>query len=196
VKTRLGREIGFSEATVVYRELAEQQLRRVPGDCRTEVHYAPRGAAGEVRQWLGSGFTYRVQRGGDLGERLDRAFDQGFRRGYGPVIAIGSDCPELDEDCLRRAIKWLADTDVVLGPASDGGYYLIGLRRPAPRVFEDIAWGTSTVLVSTRARIKECGLSSRLLEEKDDIDDLAGLQRHVAGGTVGAKLLGASLAGG
>lgn len=180
VKTRLGRELGFAEATRVYRDLAEQQLRRIPGEFRTEIHYAPRGAAAEMRQWLGRGHHYRAQSGGDLGERMSKAFAGGFQRGYRRILAIGSDCPELDAACLRRAGALLERTDVVLGPATDGGYYLIGLRRPAPRLFEEIAWGASTVLATTLSRMRECELSGSLLEEKEDIDDLAALTRHLA----------------
>lgn len=187
VKTRLGREIGFDGATVVYRDLAEQQLRRIPGEFRTEIRYAPHGAAAEMRQWLGRGCHYRAQSGGDLGERMRNAFAQGFQRGYQQIIAIGADCPELDEACLRRAAGLLAESDVVLGPASDGGYYLIGLRRPEPRLFAGIEWSTATVLATTQARIRECGLSCSLMEEKEDIDDLATLRRHQAKGTVGAR---------
>ena len=183
VKTRLGREIGMSEATVIYRQLAEQQLRRIPGEFRTEIRYAPRGVATEMRQWLGHGYRYRAQSGGDLGERMSSAFAQGFQRGHQPIIAIGADCPELDEASLRRAAGLLAESDVVLGPASDGGYYLIGLRRPEPRLFAGIEWSTSTVLATTQARIQECGLSCSLMEKKDDIDDLAALRRHLAKGS-------------
>jgi len=188
VKTRLGLEIGFDEATVIYRQLAEEQLSRIPTDFRTEIHYAPRGAAGEMRAWLGRDAAFKAQSGGDLGERLSKAFADGFRRGYHQIIAIGSDCPELDESCLRRAAGKLTATDVVLGPATDGGYYLIGLRIPAPRVFENIEWSTATVLASTQARIQECGLSSSLLEEKEDIDDLAALRRHRTKGSVRSRL--------
>lgn len=184
VKTRLGKETGFEQATVVYRQLAEAQLSWIPADFGTEIHYAPRGAVQEMRAWLGGRRLYRAQTGGNLGARLGQAFAGAFRRGYARVIAIGSDCPELDEDCLHRASRALAENDVVLGPATDGGYYLIGLRRPAPRLFEDIAWSTATVLATTQARIQECGLSSFLLEEKEDIDDLASLRRHRTKGAV------------
>lgn len=181
VKTRLGRDIGMEEATLVYRGLAEQQLRRIPADFRTEVHYAPRGAAGEMRAWLGPQVACRAQSGPDLGARMSNAFARGFQRGYRAIIAIGSDCPGLDAACLRQAAGQLAKVDVVLGPAVDGGYYLIGLRSPAPSLFEGIEWSTATVLATTLVRIQECGLSHALLEEKDDIDDLAALRRHLAG---------------
>lgn len=178
VKTRLGREIGMAVATAAYRKLAEQQLRRIPSRFRTEVHYAPRGSRAEMRAWLGRRVNFRVQSGGDLGVRLSYAFAHGFARGYRRILAIGSDCPDLDATCLRQADALLQQTDVVLGPATDGGYYLIGLKRPAPRLFEDIAWSTETVCATTVIRAKECGLTHILLEAKDDIDDLAAWRRH------------------
>lgn len=180
VKTRLGRDIGHPRATAMYRALAEQQLDRIPAEFRTEIHYAPRGARMEMRQWLGRRHLFRAQNGRDLGERMSRAFVQGFLRGFERIIAIGSDCPELDRDCLRRADAELRRADVVLGPATDGGYYLIGLRRPQPALFKDIAWSTETVLAETLVRIRGNELTHRLLEEKEDIDDLAGWQRHQA----------------
>jgi len=178
VKTRLGREIGMPAATDIYRELAEQQLHRIPAGFRVEVHYAPRGASVEMRSWLGQKVNLRVQSAGDLGDRLRHAFAQGFARGYRRIMAIGSDCPELDAATLRQAAGLLEESDVVLGPASDGGYYLIGLRRPAPRLFENIAWSTETVCATTLDRARESGLTHALLEVKDDIDDLAALRRH------------------
>lgn len=180
VKTRLGREIGTAGATRLYRRLAKAQLARLPAGLDCEIHYAPHGAGREMWDWLGSRHTFRVQRGGNLGERLNHGFARGFARGFQPILAIGADCPGLDGDCLQRAAAALTRVDVVLGPASDGGYYLIGLRQPAPRLFDGIAWGGPTVLAATRSRIRKCGLSSLLLDTKDDIDELADWRRHEA----------------
>ncbi|MBI2517028.1 MAG: TIGR04282 family arsenosugar biosynthesis glycosyltransferase [Opitutae bacterium] len=181
VKTRLGREIGHEPATALYRRMAEEQLARIPAEMRAEVHYAPRGAKPDMTEWLGKRH-YRAQAGGDLGARLNHAFLTGFRRGYRPVLAIGADCPDLDAACLRRAVLLLGSHDVVLGPATDGGYYLIGLRAPAPRLFADIEWSTSTVLADTVQRAKAGGLSVAQLEERLDIDDLASLKQHLGTG--------------
>jgi len=180
VKTRLGRQVGFDPATRIYRAMAERQLRSVPESFRIEVHYAPRGAAAEMRAWLGANHHYCVQSGGDLGQRLARAFARAFCRGGKEVIAIGADCPGLDGDCLTEAARRLKRSDVVLGPAADGGYYLIGLRRPAPQLFEGIAWSSENVLKQTLERVTACGLSCELLSVKEDIDDLESLRRHVA----------------
>lgn len=179
VKTRLGRQVGFDQATRIYRVMAERQLRSVPENFRIEVHYAPRGARSEMRDWLGANYHYCAQAGGDLGQRLARAFERGFRRGAKEIIAIGADCPGLDGACLIEAARRLRKADVVLGPAADGGYYLIGLRRPAPQLFESIAWSSADVLRQTLDRVAELGLSSALLTVKEDIDDLESLRRHL-----------------
>lgn len=179
VKTRLAREVGAEEAARIYRTLAEGQLRRVPENFRVEVHYAPRGARAEMQAWLGTGLHYCIQPGGDLGRRLTHAFVRAFRRGAAAVIAIGADCPGLDGACLKEAIRRLGQADVVLGPASDGGYYLVALRRSAPEIFAGIAWGSKDVLQQTRQRAADGGLSCALLPVKEDIDDAVSLRRHL-----------------
>jgi len=89
------------------------------------------------------------------------------------------DCPGLDGACLVEAARRLRKTDVVLGPVADGGYYLIGLRRPAPQLFDGIAWSSEHVLQQTVERIAASGLSHQLLSVKEDIDDLESLRRHL-----------------
>ncbi len=181
VKTRLGRQVGHDQATRIYRVMAERQVRSVPENFRVEVHYAPRGAQNEMRGWLGSNYHYCVQTGGDLGQRLTQAFARGFRRGAKEIIAVGADCPGLDGASLTEAVRRLRKTDVVLGPAADGGYYLIGLRLPAPQLFEGIAWSSENVLRQTLDRVALRGLSCELLTVKEDIDDLESLRRHLDG---------------
>lgn len=120
------------------------------------------------------------QGGGDLGERMARAIARGLERHHG-VLVIGTDAPGLDAGVLRRAAAALRTHDAVAAPASDGGYVLIGLSAPAPRLFADVAWSTGTVMAQTRARAAELRL--RLLElatlhDVDEPDDLV----HVPGG--------------
>ena len=189
VKTRLAREIGAAAALVVYRRLAEGQLARIPPGFRAEVTYAPRGARAEMRDWLGSRVHYRAQVGTGLGERLAHAFASAFARGYRTVLAIGADCPGLDGACLVRAQALLEGRDAVIGPADDGGYYLLGLRRPAPGVFRGIDWGTPAVLTQTRARLKAAGRTHAMLRPKADVDTLADLRRWQEGETTARGLL-------
>jgi rSAM/selenodomain-associated transferase 1 len=181
VKTRLGRQIGQERALRIYRAMAERQLGCIPAEFRVEVHYAPRGAGPEMRAWLGPERRYCLQAGGDLGRRLEQAFARGFRRGAPAIIAIGADCPGLDAACLREAARRLERSDVVLGPATDGGYYLIGLRRLERRLFAGIAWSTADVLRQTLERVTASGRSCELLPVKDDVDDLESLRRQRTG---------------
>jgi rSAM/selenodomain-associated transferase 1 len=126
---------------------------------------------------------YLPQEGADLGERMANAFDFSFAAGYGPVLLRGSDTPDLPASIIYEAQEALAreKADLVLGPAADGGYYLIGLSQPAPRLFEDIAWSTPGVLDATLQLATGMGLTVHLLPGWRDIDTpedlLAFLQR-------------------
>jgi uncharacterized protein len=179
VKTRLAAGIGARAAVEIYRQLAEQQLERIPKGWRVEVHYSPIEAGGEMRAWLGEHAFY-PQRGMNLGERLTGAFDGCFARGASEAMAIGGDCPDLDGDALETASSALRKNDVVVGPALDGGYYLIGLRKPTPSLFQRIAWSTTDVLDQTRQRASEGGLSICLLPTKRDIDDVNDWRAYLA----------------
>ncbi len=122
------------------------------------------------------GIVLRAQHGGDLGERMANAFAAVLEEG--PAVLIGTDCPALEPGDLDEAFAALHDHDAVLGPARDGGYYLLGLRRPDPRLFADIRWGTCHVLAETRERLAQLGWQWQELEVKSDIDrpeDLAHL---------------------
>lgn len=176
-KTRLARDVGAEEATRIYRWLVERQLQAVPRGFAVEIVFTPADSEGEMRAWLGHAYSYRAQADGDLGARLQDAFVSAFRREAGTVIAIGGDCPDLDDTTLREAFRKLARTEVVLGPAIDGGYYLIGLRRMMPRLFEDIPWSSGAVLSTTLARSAEVGLRCELLPVKEDVDDLGSWRR-------------------
>lgn len=181
VKTRLAQDLGPTRAVRVYRRLAATQLRRIPATWPVEIQYTPRGARAEMRAWLGVRGTLRLQRGGDLGARMQAAFARAFARGARPVLAIGGDCPGLDATRLGTAVGALARADVVLGPARDGGYYLIGLRRPAPELFRDIPWSTDRVWRTTQQRAWAAGHQVHLLPKLEDVDDLASLRRTEQG---------------
>ncbi len=184
VKTRLARDLGDAEATRIYRALVERQLAALPAGRSVEIVFSPDDTEVEMRRWLGDAYDYRPQGDADLGARLTRAFAAAFAGGARRVIAIGGDCPDLDVACLASARDALARSDVVLGPAADGGYYLIGLRKMAPEVFARISWSSETVLATTLQRCAEAGLATAQLEEKEDIDDLAGWRRCEARGGV------------
>ncbi|MEO7274709.1 MAG: TIGR04282 family arsenosugar biosynthesis glycosyltransferase [Vicinamibacterales bacterium] len=126
-------------------------------------------------------WTWLAQRGGDLGERMAAAFQDLHRLGYENVVLIGSDLPTLPPAFIARAVHALRTrrATVVLGPSADGGYYLIGLRRPADALFQGVSWGTSAVLEQTRRRAQALGLSVHLLDAWYDVDDAPSLRRAV-----------------
>jgi rSAM/selenodomain-associated transferase 2/rSAM/selenodomain-associated transferase 1 len=179
VKKRLAAKLGDERTLDVYRGMAERQLRQVPASWIVEIHYTPDDAESEMKAWLGPSYTYVPQSGNDLGERLTNAFRRAFDAGHKEVMAIGGDCPELDTDTLWEASRRMVRADLVLGPAEDGGYYLIGLRRLVPELFKDIPWSTPHVLSLTMARGKISGLSRELLAPKEDIDDLPSYERYL-----------------
>lgn len=116
------------------------------------------------------------QAGDDLGARMHQAFRSLFDQGYEQVLLIGTDVPTLPLDRFRQALALLENHDLVLGPAFDGGYYLIGLKRPAPELFADIPWSTDQVLKLTQEKAVTLGLTTALLEPWRDVDTLADLQ--------------------
>lgn len=179
-KTRLIPALGAAGAARLAQRLLDETMEqaRATGFCALELCCAPDAThAAFVAQQLRGGLQLSVQASGDLGARMDQAFHRGLAEAA-QVLLIGTDAPQLDAAYLQAASAALADSDAVLGPAADGGYVLIGLRRPAPRLFEAMPWSTERVLALTRARLVECGLRWVELPTLCDIDaadDLADL---------------------
>jgi uncharacterized protein len=175
VKTRLAEHIGPSGAADVYWRLGRHVVRSAAGSgYRTTVWFTPRREAAFVRKWLAGvargGVAFHPQVGASLGARLVTAFADEFADGARRVVMIGSDCPGVDRRLVREAFAALGERDVVLGPARDGGYYLIGLAAPRPALFRGIPWSTAAVAVETRVRARALGLSCRLLRALRDVD--------------------------
>lgn len=177
VKTRLAREIGAVAAAGVYRRLVEHQMTALPRGWPIEIHTAPADAIPEMQTWLGVERACFPQAGGDLGARLIHATESAFARHGRPMIVIGGDCPGLGAMILDAARAALRTTDVALGPAVDGGYYLIGLQRPRRELFRGIPWSSESVLKTTLERVRETGLRSSLLPVLEDVDDLTSWRR-------------------
>lgn len=185
VKTRLAATVGAGRAMRIWRGLVERQLRALPAGFPVAVHFDPPGAGREMREWLSpmrADLPYTAQVAGDLGARLTAAIGTEFARGASGVFAIGGDCPGLDEGILREAQSALCTSDVVVGPATDGGYYLIGLRQPRADLFTGIAWSTPHVRAQTLAKIAAAGLTVWELARLDDVDDEESWERAVATG--------------
>ncbi len=161
-KTRLVPAVGTEGAAVVHRRLVEHTLRTVRSsglDWRVHVTGAPLHA---FQDWLGEDVLVVDQGEGDLGARLARAMP--------PVLLIGTDAPGMTATHLRRAAQALTTDDAVIGPAADGGYWLLGLAKPMPWLFDDMAWGTDRVLAATLDRMRARGIAPLMLETLDDID--------------------------
>jgi len=191
VKTRLCPPLSPEDAAELYRcFLVDKiaQAREVTG-AELALAYAPALAAA-LFEALAPGFTLLAQRGADLTARIVAVCDELFRIGYDAAILIDSDTPTLPTERLESAVAVMSHGahDLVLGPSEDGGYYLIGLRRPHPGLFEGMRWSTPTVLEETLRRARALGLSSARLPAWYDVDtpaDLARLRAELAAGSGG-----------
>ena len=176
VKTRLATELGAERATQLYRRLGRHVVQQVvSAEYETVVWYAAAGDGSLVRAWLdGLGVSRFVSQAGvGLGNRLPTALAKHFCEGAPRVVIIGSDCPGVDSRLMAQAFAALGRHDVVLGPAWDGGYYLIGMKELHASLFENIAWSSSTVARETQMRARAAGLSCHLLPTLRDVDTLA-----------------------
>ena len=176
VKTRLARALGDERAAALYRRMGRLVLDGVAAAPATVTAcFAPDDAEAEVREWLGaSAARYWPQGDGDLGARMSRMFDRAFQAADRALV-VGTDAPAVDDATIRRALEALDSADVVLGPSRDGGYYLLGLRRPRPGLFEAIRWSTGSVMRETAERARGEGLEVTFLEVESDIDTAADL---------------------
>ncbi|VXA92840.1 Glycosyltransferase [Flavobacterium sp. 9AF] len=167
VKTRLAASIGQEKALQVYIELL-QHTRKVVLETDYDKRVLYSDAINTKDMWNNHLFQKKEQFGKDLGVRMYNAFREGFEDGYQKIVIIGSDLITLEANDLKKAFTALDINDVVIGPAEDGGYYLLGLKSIPENIFKNKEWGTHTVLKDTLKNIKN--LKYNLLEEKNDID--------------------------
>jgi rSAM/selenodomain-associated transferase 2/rSAM/selenodomain-associated transferase 1 len=173
-KTRLIPALGPEGAADLQRQMCEYTLswvrrwkERFSGSL--QIHFT--GSSEEsFEKWLGPDLSFRPQAKGDLGGRMAGALRQGFQEGMEKVVIVGTDCPGLSEDLAQQAFARLDQSEVALGPAKDGGYYLIGLRRPVEELFRGVPWGTGGVLAKTREIARNLDLRVSLLESLSDVD--------------------------
>ncbi len=170
VKTRLARSLGEDNALEAYRALLTVTCRALRELNHVELRVTPDDGLHELESWCAPGWTLAPQGTGSLGERLATTVVDHFQNGATSVVIIGSDCPDITAQDIRNAHNALANADVVLGPATDGGYWLIGLRHPAVGIFDDIAWSTDAVFQQTQARAASLNLSLATLRPLDDVD--------------------------
>tara|TARA_B100000949_G_scaffold161755_1_gene142522 strand:- start:272 stop:940 length:669 start_codon:yes stop_codon:yes gene_type:complete len=166
-KTRLAAKVGDQAALEIYNFLLDKTVSFTK-DLKVEkwVYYSETIWMDDI--WDNKVYKKKLQVGNDLGERMMNAFDEGFKAGFENIIIIGSDMFHLDQTDLEAAFSKLMDHDFVLGPAEDGGYYLLGMKSLKKELFQNKEWGTNTVLADTLSDIKDEKFV--LLDEKNDVD--------------------------
>jgi uncharacterized protein len=178
-KTRLISALGAEGAATLQRQMTEHTLAQVTAlqaivPVSVEIWYADGDAehqqAQQLESWLGQQWVYRPQLGNNLGDRLINATQAAFESGMQHVVTIGTDCPDLNAARLQQAFQLLDQHDLVLGPAADGGYYLIGLKQFTPALFQNITWSSEVVLQQTVQIAESLGLSIAYLDALTDID--------------------------
>ncbi|GAA4827996.1 TIGR04282 family arsenosugar biosynthesis glycosyltransferase [Algivirga pacifica] len=176
VKTRLGATIGNAKAVEVYRKLLAYTHKVTHAlQLTKKVYYGDFVNPDDL--WDTEGYEKHLQAEGDLGQRMASAFQDCFRSGAEKVVIIGSDLPELTTTILEEAFDALEQQEVVIGPATDGGYYLLGMRQYDPILFEDIVWSTDTVFSTTIQKLEKTQRSYTLLPVCSDLDREEDLRR-------------------
>jgi uncharacterized protein len=175
VKTRLAASFGDQKALRVYKKLLDHTLL-ITGNLEYNkiVYYSD--FVPDQDEWLSAGFKQGLQIGQDLGEKMEKAFEEGFRTGYSRIVIIGSDCFELTSYHIVKAFDNLESSNVVIGPATDGGYYLLGMTEFLENVFKNKKWSTNSVLGDTIKNLTESNRKFYLLEQLNDIDTESDLQ--------------------
>lgn len=169
VKTRLAAAIGPEKALEIYLHLLQHTrdvTQHLPMDKR--VYYAGRVPQNDL--WPEAQYQKRVQPEGDLGQKMEAAFAAAFADGYTSVVIIGSDCLQLTQEVVQQAFEKLQAHDVVVGPAKDGGYYLLGMKTLHPAIFRNKRWSTAHVFPDTLQDILHLHLSYALLPRLSDVD--------------------------
>lgn len=170
VKTRLAATLGKDQACRAYQELLTAISRQLSSLQRVTVCYSPADAVPDLRPFFPPDWNFRLQRGADLGLRLQHAIATSLELGAASVAVIGSDCPYVTCRDIQRAFVSLQHSDVVFGPAHDGGYWLVAVNSPHPQLFTGLDWGTPSVLNQSLARAEALKLKVSLLRELCDID--------------------------
>ena len=177
----LRRELGDAFAARMVRLLAEYQMANAPQNWPTELHVAPADKVAEVRRWLGSKpITVHSQLAAPFGERLAQVAAEATARHEDMVILLRTDCPYCGVEQIAAAAKALLENDVVLGPATDGDFYLLGLRCWPEGLLHEVNWGTNQVLFAITKRCTELALSYRLLDPLERVTNEAAWDRAVA----------------
>lgn len=172
VKTRLQPELTPEQSVLLYRAMVEDTVRQFADVefCDVKIFFYPADARKEMKAWLGDQFDYFPQHGNDLGERMCHAIAEMLNQRYEKVVLVGSDIPTLGVSTVERSFVSLDENDLVIGPCEDGGYYLIGMKREHPELFQGINWSTCFVFQQTMQTAQKAELKIMQMELKSDID--------------------------
>ncbi len=166
-KTRLAAIVGNQAALDIYTFLLKHTVAITEKlNLNKEVYYSENISLNDL--WGNNLYAKKEQKGDDLGDRMNNAFEEGFKNGYQNIVIIGSDMHDLSQKDIEYAFKMLEKNDYVIGPAIDGGYYLLGMKSLNSQIFKNKTWGTKTVLQETLKEISDKKI--KLLEERNDID--------------------------
>src|SRR5690554_1220857 len=175
-KTRLAHTLGDEKALEIYIQLLDHTAQ-YSKEVNADVFVYSTDETTDKSRWKHPKTHFRIQSFGDLGNRMNTAIREVITLGYKKTIVVGSDCAEINSEDIHKAFSRLNTSEITLGPALDGGYYLIGMKEVNPTLFQDITWSTDTVLNETISKIKSKKLSYSLLEVKSDIDVEEDLKR-------------------
>ena len=170
VKTRLAKTMGDQEALKVYKFLL-QHTKEIISQLNLPIFIYYSELIDQFDIWKGEQYHSKIQSGNDLGEKMYNAFSEVLAEKYSKVVIIGSDCYELSTEIIKKGFDKLDNCDVVIGPAKDGGYYLLGLKTPILELFEKKQWSSSTVFEDTVHDINRLHLSAAYLPLLTDIDE-------------------------
>jgi rSAM/selenodomain-associated transferase 1 len=169
VKTRLADHCGDRKALEIYRLLL-RHTRKIARQVDVDKQIWYDRFSPETPIFESNHFLPKIQQGPGLGDRMQYAFSRAFIDGYEKVVVIGTDCADLTTEMINRAFHQLDLSDVVVGPAEDGGYYLLGMRQMYENLFDGIDWSTSRVLQQTRDALREVGAEWEELDRLNDVD--------------------------
>ena len=167
VKTRLSATIGNEKALAIYIRLLEH-TRHIVNELSCEKYVF---LTHEKHDDFWNGFNHELQLEHSLGDRMSHAFALLFKKGHKHVIIIGTDCPDITPEIVEEAFRQLSSNDIVIGPAEDGGYYLLGMNRYHATLFQDIQWSSEVVYNQTIEKINDNNLSYYNLPELSDVDE-------------------------
>lgn len=176
-KTRLAQSLGDEKALEIYIQLLDYTAE-ITEKVEAERFIFSTSKLNDKSRWENPKTQFQIQSQGDLGTRMHNAIRHVFDLGFEKAIVIGSDCAEMNAQDIEKAFNELESKDIVIGPAIDGGYYLIGMKKLTPSLFQNIEWSTASVCKDTISKVKKLNLSFARLPEKSDIDYEEDLKRE------------------